>query len=147
MKSEEYLLTIINKNVEEFKAIRDDEWIKKSNPSKWSKKEILGHLIDSATTNLRRFVVTQYEQKQKIIYHQDEWVDLQLYQESNIQDNIELWKLLNLQIIRTISNIPNNKLQNICDTGKDSTEYHTLEFLIDDYIKHLKHHLGQIIEN
>ena len=144
MKSAEELRIIIEQAVEEFKAIVDEEWIKKSNPSKWSKKEVLGHLIDSATTNLRRFVITQYEEKQKIVYHQDEWVDLQRYQESDVRNNVELWKLLNLQIVRTIDNIPDTKLQNICDTGKDNAEYHTLQFLIDDYIQHLKHHLGQI---
>ena len=144
MKSAKELQIIIENAVEEFKGIADDEWTKKSHPSKWSKKEVLGHLIDSATTNLRRFVITQYEQKQKIVYHQDEWVDLQRYQESDVRNNVELWKLLNLQIVRTIDNIPDTKLQNICDTGKDNAEYHTLQFLIDDYIQHLKHHLGQI---
>ena len=143
----EKLLNIINKSVNEFEDITQEEWIKKPNPSKWSKKQILGHLIDSALTNLRRFVITQYQQKQKIVYHQDEWVEIKNYQEADIGELIELWRLLNLQLVRVINRIPEEKLQNICDTGKEAVAYHSLEFLISDYIVHLKHHLSQIIEH
>ena len=135
---------IIRNAIEDFRGITEDDWMKKSSPEKWSKKQILGHLIDSALTNLRRFVVTQYAQKQKIVYHQDDWVEIQQYQGADIAEMIALWRLLNLQLIRVINGMPDAKLQNICDTGKTNTEYHTLEFLLGDYITHLIHHLGQI---
>ena len=144
MKPSEELRSIINKSVKKFNLILEKDWTKKDSQRKWSKKEILGHLIDSASTNLRRFIITQYEQEQKIVYAQDDWVKIQNYQDSDIQEVIELWKLLNLQIVRTINSIPENKLQYVCDTGKETAEYHTLEFLIADYVVHLKHHLTQI---
>ena len=145
LKIEADLRIIIEGSVTAFTSITKDEWFKKSNPSKWSKLQILGHLIDSALTNLRRFVMTQYAPEQKIIYHQDEWVDIQKYQRGDVEELIELWRLLNLQIARVMHTIPDDRLQNLCDTGKDQTEYHSLAFLIADYVEHLKHHLKQII--
>ncbi len=139
------LRMIIEESVTAFANMTKDEWIKKNNPTKWSKLQILGHLIDSALTNLRRFVMTQYAPNQKIIYHQDEWVDIQKYQGSDVGELIELWRLLNLQIARVMHAIPDDKLQNLCDTGKGQKKYHTLAFLIADYVEHLKHHLKQII--
>jgi len=146
MKEVEELNTIVHQSAQEFGNITEKDWNKKPNPDKWSKKQILGHLIDSALTNLRRFVVTQYEQKQKIVYDQDHWVELQKYQEMDVGECIYLWKSLNLQIARVINGIPEAKLQNLCDTGKETAVYHTLEFLIADYIAHMEHHLNQIMQ-
>jgi hypothetical protein len=146
MKTSEELRNIINSSLEECKLISEEEWAKKPNPEKWSKQEILGHLIDSAMTNIRRFVISQYVQNQKIVYYQDEWVKFQNYQQADLKELLTSWKLLNLQLARTVDNIPSNKLQNICDTGKETVELHTLEFLITDYVKHLNHHLNQILK-
>lgn len=130
-----------------FEKITEEEWGIKSNPEKWSKKEVLGHLIDSALTNLRRFVMTQYVQEQKIIYHQDEWVSLQYYQDANHLELINLWRLLNDQIIRVVKEIPETKREHLCDTGKNGIQLHALEYLVKDYAVHLEHHLNQIMKN
>ncbi len=42
-------------------------------PNKWSKKEIIGHLINSATNNHQRFVRCQFETIPKIVYDQNKW--------------------------------------------------------------------------
>lgn len=147
MKPEEELRMVISESARAFEGVAHEEWAYKTHPSKWSKKEILGHLIDSAQTNLRRFVMTQYVQNQKIVYHQDEWVALQRYQEADIEELIDLWKGLNLQIARVTDRIPEADLKNTCDTGKEGPEYHDLEFLISDYIVHMKHHLRQVLGN
>ncbi|WP_316843204.1 DinB family protein [Pedobacter psychrodurus] len=128
----------------DFKNIPEAVWNDKPQPLKWSKKELLGHLIDSASNNIRRLVVGQYEQGVKIVYHQDEWVKYQNYQETDITEVIMLWKLLNYRISQVIENIPEEKLQNTCDTGKGKIEMHSLSFFIDDYLVHLKYHLNQI---
>jgi hypothetical protein len=130
-----------------FQSIKPEDWTLKSAPGKWSKKEILGHLIDSAQNNLRRFIVTQYKQNEKIIYNQVEWVKYSNYQGSAIIDLIELWVLLNKQIAMVINNIPAEKLKFSCDTGKEKKELFTLEFLIEDYISHMRHHLSEIVES
>lgn len=144
MNTSAILIQLVNESLEKFKAIPETVWSAKSDPKKWSKKEILGHLTDSAVTNLRRFLVTQFEQNKKIIYLQDEWVLAQNYQQTGTQDIIELWKALNLHIARTVENIPSEKLSNTCDTGKGTIELHSLQFLISDYINHMEHHLEQL---
>jgi DinB superfamily len=144
MKQEKLLLKTVEECDSIFAKLTETEWSAKPNENKWSKKEILGHLIDSASNNLRRFIVSQYQQNDKIFYLQDDWVKLQNYHGTDVSELITIWKGLNRQIARTISIIPEEKLKNTCDTGKKSTELHTLEFLIDDYLVHLKHHIEQI---
>jgi hypothetical protein len=140
------LSTIITLILPKFTQITEEAWSHKPSPTQWSKREILGHLIDSAQNNLRRFVVTQYQQNDNIVYYQDEWVVYQNYQQTPTEEVIDLWKLINLHICRVIDNIPAEKLQYTCNTGKQSVELHTLDFLISDYIVHLNHHLEQIIK-
>jgi hypothetical protein len=138
------ILNLVNQAMIDFEYITNEVWNDKPQPSKWSKKELLGHLVDSASNNIRRLIVGQYEQGVKIVYHQDEWVLYQNYQGTDIAEVKALWKLLNYQISRVIENIPEEKLQNTCDTGKGKIEMHTLSFFIDDYLVHLKYHLNQI---
>lgn len=142
MKEAIILQKAIQDSLEKFQSISEVEWNYKPSPAKWSRKETLGHLCDSATNNLRRFVVSQYEENNKIIYHQDDWVASLDYQNTDYKDIIQLWKLLNEQVIRTINKIPEDKLQNTCITN----EAHTLQWLIEDYIPHLNHHISQIIK-
>jgi hypothetical protein len=112
---------------------------------KWSRKEIIGHLIDSAQNNIRRFIVTQYESKPHIVYAQNDWVNMQNYQHYNSKDLIALWQLINKHIAVILRNMPAEKLQLQCNTGKGQEELHTVEFLAKDYITHHLHHLKQII--
>lgn len=110
---------------------------------KWSQKEILGHLVDSATNNLHRFVRAQ-EVDAFIFpaYAQDHWVSVQHYHESPWLELIDLWRLLNRHIAQVITHIPEEKLTMACTIG--SCNPCTLEYLIDDYLAHMKHHLRQI---
>jgi hypothetical protein len=135
---------VIEKSAAAFSAISDNDWHLKPSPEKWSKKEILGHLIDSAQNNLRRFIVTQYQPNDTIFYHQDEWVKSQAYQSADVLELQQLWVLINKQLVRTIRQIPTEKLQYTCNTGKSDVELHTLAFLIEDYLPHMVHHLKQI---
>lgn len=125
---------------EHFKQMPESEWAAKPDPAKWSKKEVLGHLIDSALNNHRRFVVGQYAQGQNIVYAQDQWVASQNYQQAHTPELIALWQLLNLQIVRILENMPADAYQHVCDTGKNGPELHTLEWLAEDYVAHMRHH-------
>lgn len=127
------------------KAISSGEFNAKPNPVKWSKKEVLGHLIDSAHNNLRRFVVAQYEQEPNIVYDQDFWVSTNDYQHMKDSDVIELWRLMNERLASILKKIPVENYSRTCNTGKLSPSIHTIQWLAADYIKHLKHHLNQII--
>jgi len=139
------LQEILNDFALKIKAINTNEFNAKPNPNKWSKKEVLGHLIDSAHNNLRRFVVGQYEQQPNIVYDQDFWVNANDYQHMIDSEVISLWQLLNERIIAILSKMPIENYDRTCNTGKISPSIHTVQWLASDYIKHLKHHLNQII--
>jgi hypothetical protein len=124
--------------------ILEKNWNYKAGPGRWSKKEIIGHLIDSAQINLQRFVRSTYTENFKVTYEQVEWVDAQHYVNADIHELLELWRLLNRQIVRVLENYPLHRLQVQCDTGKTAVSYHTVEFLAQDYVNHLNHHLKSI---
>ncbi|MES2809877.1 MAG: DinB family protein [Bacteroidota bacterium] len=121
------------------------DWNTKPDPNRWSRKEIMGHLIDSAQINLQRFVRCTYEENFKLTYEQVEWVQVQQYQEADINDILELWRLLNFQIIRVWKNYPTDRLQATCDNSKHDVQLHTVEFLAQDYVEHMKGHLAVVI--
>jgi len=123
-------------------AIPEDVYSAKPNPAKWSKKEILGHLVDSAQANIRRFVVAQYESQPYIVYNQDKWVTASGYQQWPVEDIIRLWFLLNKQICEILKNMSPDAAQRICLTESP----HKLEWLAADYIRHLQHHLHVILD-
>ena len=145
MNASRELSHLLENHLPKLQSISEKEWSHKPAPEKWSKKEILGHLVDSAQNNLRRFIVTQYQQNDKIVYVQDDWVKYQGYQEMGSKEILELWLTLNRQIVRVIDRIPREKMNHTCDTGTNVREFNSLEFLIGDYILHLQHHLQQII--
>jgi hypothetical protein len=116
----------------------------KAGPGKWSKREILGHLIDSAQNNIRRFIVTQYEQVPTISYDQNEWVELSDYQHAPWQDLLNLWVLLNKQICRILIHCPLEACKRMCDTR--GPEPVRLDAVATDYVRHLLHHLHQLLD-
>lgn len=112
-------------------------------PDKWSKKEILGHLIDSASNNHQRFVWAQLGSEIRLPeYDQESWVRTQAYQEESWENLVQLWKVYNFHLLHIAAAIPDDKLANLCFIGEK--EPVTLEFLFADYVQHLKHHLHQI---
>lgn len=117
-----------------------EEIKRKPKPEKWSKKEILGHLCDSAFNNLQRLIHVQYEEKPHVNYDQDEWVKNQNYQGRNINEVIELWIALHQQLLHVIKSFPEEKLESIIDVGEEVTA----RFIITDYLKHQNHHFRQI---
>ncbi len=125
----------------EFTTMSVTEISNRSAPNKWSKKEILGHLCDSAINNLGRFLQVQYEEQPYVIqpYNQVQCVILQNYQERPLQDIVTLFQALNNLIVHVLQNIPSEKLSYICDIGNN--EEKTLEWLIQDYLEHMEHHI------
>ncbi|HUL04544.1 MAG TPA: DinB family protein [Gemmatimonadales bacterium] len=123
-------------------------------PGKWSVKEIIGHLIDSATNNHRRFVLAQLEEGLTFPgYAQDEWVSRQRYQDSAWPALATLWSDYNEHLIHVVRAIPgavltrpraNHTLDQIAWRPVPRDQPATLAYLIDDYVEHLDHHLGQV---
>jgi hypothetical protein len=136
------LESLINQHYKTIEQIPEDEMRHKPAPGKWSKKEILGHMIDSAESNIRRFVIGQYEDTPSIGYNQDKWVAICNYQEWDKMELMRLWWCVNKQICRVLDNMPEEMKGRNVQTEK----IHTIEWLAEDYLKHLKHHLHQVLD-
>lgn len=121
--------------------ISEDDFSAKPSLSKWSKKEIIGHLIDSATNNHQRLVRGQFEHNPEISYDQNKWNEFSFYQEIESNQIISFWTIYNRQLIEIIKRIPSQNLKKHIKVGKNLL---TIEYLINDYVEHLEHHLNQI---
>jgi hypothetical protein len=141
----EELNSVVNLFSGKIGGIAENEFSAKPLPHKWSKKEVLGHLIDSAHNNLRRFISGQYEDKPNITYQQDFWVAANGYQDMEKHDLIRMWVLINGRIAKVLGSMPAENYSRNCNTGKEKEQLRSLQWLADDYVKHMKHHLNQII--
>jgi hypothetical protein len=138
----EELRSIVKNYTAKITKIEAAEFSAKPLPNKWSKQEVLGHLIDSAQNNLRRFICGQYEtMPSKIVYNQDLWVAINGYQTMKKEDVISFWVLINERIASVLEHMPESNYNKQSETS----ELRTLQWLAVDYVKHLKHHLNQII--
>ncbi|SMB86221.1 DinB family protein [Deinococcus hopiensis] len=110
---------------------------------KWSAKEILGHLMDSAVNNHVRFIRAQAENPLHIPgYDQEHWNRCQAYQQVSWLELINLWLAYNLHIRRVLDLIPEATLGNMLVIGDGPRV--TLQFVAEDYYEHLQHHIDQI---
>lgn len=124
-------------------GIDDADFTEKPSPQKWSKQEILGHLLDSATNNHQRFVRCQFEEEPTIVYDQNKWNQFSYYSKLNKTDLIHFWHHYNIHLGALLKCIPEERLT--CKCRVNETTAVTLEFLFEDYVKHLEHHLKQIV--
>jgi hypothetical protein len=124
-------------------------------PGKWSPREIVGHLIDSAANNHRRFVLGQF-QNDLIFpgYAQEDWVKAQRYNEAPWEELVTLWRSYNLQLSRVMEATPEevrlkerrrHNLHEIAWQSVAEEDATTLDYLMEDYVGHLKNHLKQIL--
>ena len=110
----------------------------------WSRKRELGHLIDSATNNRVRFIKAALEgQYVGPSYDGVGWVELGGYAAIPWSDLIDLWRVLNQALAVVLDRIPPDRLSAQCRIGEAPAV--TLEFVIDDYILHMQHHLDHIL--
>lgn len=113
-------------------------------PHKWSKKEIIGHLIDSACNNQQKFVRTMQQPHLDFVgYRQDFWVALQKYNDANWSHIIDIWVAYNRQIAHIIKHVDPSVLSHTISI--EGSEVFTLQFIMTDYVEHLKHHLRQVL--
>ena len=110
-------------------------------------QEILGHLIDSAVNNLKRFTEIQFlSQPYTVIsYRQNELVIVNDYQKLPLQHLLDLWQSLNRQIVFVVNATPADKLNYPVDPQYENKEMKTLGWIICDYVAHMEHHFRQIL--
>ena len=139
------LADLVHATTPNLQSITKAESNRTRGPGTWSRKQILGHLIDSALNNLHRFVrAQQVEELRFPDYDQPFWVDRGGYQEQSWASLVELWAGLNTHLANVISRIYPDRLDTPCVIGNSKPL--SLEFLVRDYVKHLRHHLEQILE-
>jgi hypothetical protein len=125
------------------RALTEAEADRDRGPGKWTRKEVLGHLIDSAANNHQRFVRAQ--QAERLVwpgYEQNAWVAVQAYRSRTWEELLGLWEALNRHLAHVMANVPPERLKTQCLIGDNPPE--TLEWWMTDYTRHLNHHLAQI---
>jgi hypothetical protein len=109
----------------------------------WTRREIVGHLIDSALNNHQRFVRASLDGVyQGPGYQQQEWVNMHGYDAMPWRDVLSHWRLQNTLLARVVERIPAERLDALCTVGQGAAM--TLEALVIDYLDHLEHHVKQV---
>ena len=109
----------------------------------WSRKQLVGHLIDSASNNHQRFVRASLQNALNFPgYDQNGNVRAQHFQSADWLQLVSLWSAYNRFLAHVIAHLPASKLQTPCRIGSENPV--TLEFLANDYVTHLTHHLQQM---
>lgn len=113
-------------------------------------KQILGHLIDSASNNTHRIIHLQYQDSPMIFPNyasngnNDRWIAIQNYQEENWNNLVQFWKYINWHLIHVIENIKVEKLGN--EWIASSLNRVSLKVMVIDYLRHFELHLNEIDE-
>ncbi|MGB6133884.1 MAG: DinB family protein [Acidobacteriaceae bacterium] len=137
------LRELVGKFEEAFAGIPEELASEARSAGKWSRKQILGHLIDSAANNHQRFIRLQQEAELRLPgYEQEAWVRLNGYAERSWTELVMLWAAYNRHLAHVIERIGVESLKHVWDNG---SERHELGFLAADYVVHLRHHLEQIV--
>ena len=117
------------------RALSEHDANRDRGPGKWTRKEVLGHLIDSAVNNHQRFVGPGYDQ--------DAWVASQAYRSRPWTELLALWEALNRHLVHVMAHVPPERLGTECLIGDNPPA--TLEWWMTDYTRHLNHHLAKIL--
>ncbi len=138
-------------------TIPEEELYHDDNDKKWSDQQIMGHLIDSAINNYRRFVISSTEQTLTFDgYDQNAWVNCHQYSHYDWKELLDLWYMINKHMFRLVGNIPLNSFT-LNYEQHNYNEYSfipmkegvmpSLKLVFIDYYRHMIHHLNQIFEH
>jgi hypothetical protein len=121
----------------------------------WTRKQLLGHLVDSASNNHQRFVRAQFTDELVFPgYDQERWVEMQRYGDAPWPSLVALWREFNLHLARVIAATPvevatssraKHNLDAIAWNAIAADQPVTLEYFMRDYVAHLEHHLAQLL--
>ena len=144
------LLSLIEKWQPKLLALAEDVITKRRNSQNRTIKQVVGHMVDSATNNTHRIIHLQY-QKSPCRYpdyanlgNNDRWIAIQNYQDEDWETLVQLWKFTNIHITHVIRNINPAKLEN--EWLSALNEKVTLKAMVIDYLSHFNLHLDEIDE-
>lgn len=148
------LANTVEESLHRLRGLGDEVNARRPAPDKWSPREIIGHLIDSASNNHQRFVRAAFQDDLVFLgYDQDKWVALQRYQDAPWGDLVTLWASFNQHLVRVMAAIPadvrrrehrRHNLDRLAFRPVAAGSPATLEYFMEDYVLHLQHHLRQI---
>ena len=148
------LRAAIDEGVGLFRGASEEATARRPAADAWCAREVIGHLIDSACNNHRRFIINQ-DAEQLIVdpYRQNEWVARQRYAQTAASELVQTWSVYNRHIARVIEAMPDDVLgrdrgpmgrHSFPYSGVPPTDVVTLRHLVEDYVGHIRHHLKQI---
>ena len=150
------LLAVVDNATPALLALGDEASARRPAPGKWSPREIVGHLIDSASNNHQRFVRAQFQNDLVFAgYDQDAWVARQGYQDAPWDELVTLWGSFNRHLARVMAAVPDStrtrpfsrhNLHELAWRPVPQEASATLDYFMRDYVGHLKHHLRQIFD-
>lgn len=139
----EQLLRVIEAAEPRLRAVGAEASARPVLPGGWSSRQVLGHLIDSASNNHQRFVRAALQPSLELPgYDQDGNVRVQAVQEADWELLVTLWAAYNRYLAHVIAHLPAGQLEVPCRIGAGAPV--TLRFLVTDYLRHLLHHLRQL---
>jgi hypothetical protein len=154
MTSGERLASVVERVTPQLEAMSEEDAAKPPAVGKWSPKEIIGHLIDSASNNHQRFVRAQFTADLVFPgYEQELWVESQRYASAPWRELIALWRSFNLHLARLMDATPHeianvsrdpHNLDSIGFRDLPEGQPATLAWFMNDYVDHLEHHLAQV---
>ncbi len=148
MKNNQELLELLNEWEPLLSQLSEDILTNRRNSQNRTIKQIVGHMIDSASNNTHRIIHLQYQASPLIfpdyanLGNNDRWIAIQNYQDEKWNDLVQLWKYSNLHIVHVINNVSIDKLDNVWISALNNAI--SLKAMIDDYLRHFKLHLSEI---
>lgn len=109
----------------------------------WTRKQVVGHMLDSATNNRQRFVRAATEGSFRgPQYDQEPWVAAHGYAEQSWETLLRWYRVEHEILAAIVDRIPEERMDAICKAGDDAPV--TLRFLVEDYVKHQQGHMKQM---
>lgn len=147
-KNNQELIRLIDEWEPKLSQLPEDIVTQRRNSQNRTIKQIIGHMIDSASNNTHRIVHMQYQASPLIfpdyanLGNNDRWIALQNYQDEKWHDLVQLWKYSNIHIVHVINNVSAEKLDNVWISALNNAI--SLKTMIIDYLQHFRLHLSEI---